>query len=43
MGIQVSFEIHLARLKPGSHCAILATIWSSEINLENPKIPIILG
>ncbi len=29
-------------LKPGSHCAILATIWSSETNFENPKIPIIL-
>ncbi len=24
-------------LKPGSHCAILATIWSSETNFENPN------
>ncbi len=24
-------------LKPGSHCAILDTIWSSETNIENPK------
>ncbi len=24
-------------LKPGSHCAILATICSSETNFENPK------
>ncbi len=23
--------------KPSSHCAILATIWSSETNFENPK------
>ncbi len=23
--------------KPGSHCAILAMIWSSETNFENPK------
>ncbi len=24
-------------IKPGSHCAILTTIWSSETNFENPK------
>ncbi len=24
-------------VKPGSHCAILATIWLSETNFENPK------
>ncbi len=24
-------------LKPSSHCGILATIWSSETNFENPK------
>ncbi len=25
------------QIKPSSHCGILATIWSSETNFENPK------
>ncbi len=38
LNLQLPSENHyLSYLKPGSHCAILAMIWSSETNLENPK------
>ncbi len=35
--LQIFLFIFIYLFKPGSHCAILAMIWSSETNLENPK------